>query len=116
MEYLLVICAFAIMCACAFWAYGVLDAIEREEEDELFGLPAQRIRLDRRVLSARATEVTRHASGREPVPPAFGLEPRRERRWQGGSATAYADWLDVRLRDLEERVDLLARARLLVDQ
>lgn len=90
-EYLVVTLAFVALCGCAIVAYTGLDAIERDEEEGPSWAKQQRA----------------------PRPDAMPAVPVRltqpQQRWHGGSASAHADWLEERVRGLEERFDQLVR-------
>jgi hypothetical protein len=90
MEYLLAILGLGVLCGCALGAYGVLDAVEAEEESEAdHGRAAERVRA---LRADGASPPRRVAALRPPVRLATG---------------AYADWLEGRVRGLEERLDQL---------
>jgi hypothetical protein len=91
-EYLVVVLAFVALCGCAVVAYAGLDAIERDEEEGARWAKHQRVR---RAVVAKP-EVPVHLALPQP-------------RWHGGSATAHADWLEERVRGVEERLDQLVR-------
>jgi hypothetical protein len=84
-EYVVAMLAVVVLCVCAIVAYTGLDAIERGEEE--------------RVHWANLA-----ATPDAPVPLA-----RPQQRWQGGSVSAHADWLEERVRNVEEQLDRLVR-------
>ena len=91
-EYLLLALAFVGLCACAMVAYTGLDAIERDEEEQARWAKQQR--------ALRPAVATLDA----PVQPA-----RPQPHWHGGSVTAHAEWLEKRVRGVEEQLDQLVR-------
>ena len=91
-EYLAVTLAFVVLCGCAIVAYTGLDAIERDEEEGARWVKHQRAR--------------RPAVATPDVPVSRALP---QPRWHGGSTTAHADWLEERVRGVEERLDQLVR-------
>lgn len=88
-EYLVVALAFVALCGCAIAAYTGLDAIERDEEEGARGAKHQRAR--RPVVAT----------------PDLPVQLPHPQRWQGGSTSAHADWLEERVRGVEERLDQL---------
>jgi hypothetical protein len=99
-EYLVVTLALVVLCVCAIVAYTGLDAIERDEEER-----ARWARHQRAIRPVVATPVPlRAATSDIPVPFA-----RPRQRWHGGSVTAHADWLEERVRGVEEHLDQLVR-------
>ena len=90
-EYLVVTLAFVVLCGCAIMAYTGLDAIERDEEEGARGAKPQRAR--RPVVAT----------------PDVPVQLTHPQRWHGGSDTAHADWLEERVRGVEERLDQLVR-------
>ena len=91
-EYLVVALALVVLCGCAIVAYTGIDAMERDEEERA------RWAKDQRVL--RPVVATLDAS----VQPA-----RPQPHWHGGSVIAHADWLEERVRGVEEQLDQLVR-------
>ncbi len=91
-EYLVVTLAFVVLCGCAIVAYTGLDAIERDEEEGARWAKHQRPR--RPVVAT-------------PDVPVYLALP--QPRWRGGSTTAHVDWLEERVRGVEERLDQLVR-------
>ncbi len=79
-EYLVVTLAFVLLCGCAIVAYTGLDAIERDEEERAL----------RAVIATPGVATT-------DVPVRFA------------SVTAHVDWLDERVRGVEEQLDQLVR-------
>ena len=99
-EYLVVTLAFVVLCGCAIVAYTGLDAIERDEEER-----ARWAKHRRPLRPVVATPVPRRVATPDlPVP-----LPHRQQRWLGGSLTAHADWLEERVRGVEEHLDQLDR-------
>jgi hypothetical protein len=98
-EYLVVTLAFVALCGCAIVAYTGLDAIERDEEERA------RWEKQRALRAVVATPVPRR--GATPDRPVQLARP--QQRWLGGSLTAHADWLEERVRDVEEHLDQLDR-------
>jgi len=99
-EYLVVTLAFVALCGCAIVAYTGLDAIERDEEE---GDPWAKHR--RALRPVVATAVPRRVG-----PPDVRVQlAHPQPRWHGGSATAYIDWLEERVRGVEEQLDQLLR-------
>lgn len=90
-EFLVVTLAFVALCGCAIAAYTGLDAIERDEEEGARGAKPARAR---RPVAAT---------------PDVTVQLTHPQRWHGGSATAHADWLEERVRVVEERLDQLVR-------
>ena len=122
MEYLLAILGLGIMSGCALGAYALLDVMEREQEEDR--TPATvRVRAlwphgatstSRRVATPRPPVRLEHAlphvgAGDTEIP--HDLADREP--W--GTVAAYADWLDGRVQDLEERFDQLVRDYLHVE-
>ena len=91
-EYVVAMLAVVVLCVCAIVAYTGLDAIERGEEERAHWAKHQR--------ALRPLAATPDA----PVPLA-----RPQQRWQGGSVSAHADWLEERVRNVEEQLDRLVR-------
>lgn len=104
MEYMLAILGLVVLCGCAFGAYAELDAIEREDE----GRATERLRA---LRAYGATSAPRSAATLRPTVQLAHPEPSQEHRQHGASVSAYTDWLDRRIRDLEEQLDQLEAAR-----
>ena len=99
-EYLVVTLAFVALCGCAIAAYTGLDAIERDEEEGARWAKPQR---------ARRPVVAPPASRRVATPNVRVQLAQPQPRWHGGGVTAHADWLEERVRGVEERLDQLVR-------
>ena len=116
MEYLLAILGLGIMSGCALGAYAVLDVMEREHEEDRtpatvrmralwphgatsssrrFATLRPPVRLEHALphVGAGDSEMPRDLADREP--------------WD--TVAVYADWLDGRVQDLEERLDRFVR-------
>ena len=100
MEYVVATLAFVLLCGFALVAYTGLDAIERDEEEGMRASKRQRMR-----GPVVATSVPRWVATPN-VPMQHAL---LQQRWHGGSVVAHADWLEGRVRGLEERLDQLVR-------
>jgi hypothetical protein len=99
-EYLVVTLAFVALCGCAIVAYTGLDAIERDEEER-----ARWAKHRGALRPVVATPVPRRVAT-----PDLPVElARPQQRWLGGSLTAHADWLEERVRGVEEHLDQLDR-------
>jgi hypothetical protein len=99
MEYPLLILILGIVGGCAIAGYEILDAIERDEDLDSPGV-AERARA---VLRAVPTTV-----------PGVSTPRASAQLWHGsphgrgaGSGVSDADWLDGRIRGIEERLDRL---------
>ena len=100
MAYLLLILSLALVGVCALGAYELLDAIERDEAQAASRAPEP--------ARAFVPEASSLPGGSTPRPPAqlWHASP-HARGTQSGAAEA--DWLDGRIRGLEERLDRLVR-------
>ncbi len=97
-EYLVATLALILLCGFAIVGYTGLDAMERDEEE--------RARWRQRALRpVVATPVPR----RVVTPSARVQLAHPQPHWHGGSVTAYADWLEERVRGMEEQLDQLVR-------
>ncbi len=97
-EYLVATLALVLLCGCAIVAYTGLDAMERDEEE--------RARWRQRALRpVVATPVPRRVA--TPNVPLRLAQP--QPHWRGGSVIAHADWLEERVRRMEEQLDQLVR-------
>jgi hypothetical protein len=98
-EYLVAALALVVLCGFAIVGYTGLDAMERDEEE--------RARWARRQPALRpvvATPVPRRV-----VTPSVRAQLAHPQPHHGGSVTAYADWLEERVRGMEEQLDQLVR-------
>jgi hypothetical protein len=97
-EYLVATLALVVLCGFAIVGYTGLDAMERDEEE--------RARWRQRPLRpVVATPVLRRVA--TPDVPVQLTHP--QPHWHGGSVTAYADWLEERVRGMEVQLDQLVR-------
>lgn len=99
-EYVVVALALVALCGCAIVAYTGLDAMERDEEECA--------RLARRQPALRP--VVAMPLPRRVAPPEVPVQLLRpQQHWHGGSVTVYTDWLEDRVRGIEEQLDQLVR-------
>jgi hypothetical protein len=100
MEYPLLILILGIVGGCAIAGYEILDAIERDEDQDSLGV-AERARAV--VLHAVPTVVPRASTPRASAQ-IWHVGPHGR---GAGSGVPEADWLDCRIRGIEERLDRL---------
>jgi hypothetical protein len=108
MEHLLLILILGIVGAGAIGAYELLDAIERDEYLD----PTRAAERARAIALEAVPTMLPRVSTPQPSAELWYVSPQRR---GAGSEEADADWLDGRIRGLEERLDRLERACLRIE-
>jgi len=103
MEYVLLILTLAIVGGCAIGGYGLLDAVERDEDQD-------RARVAGSARAAVLVTVPTPLRTVSAPRPSSELWFVRAHGRSAGSGSAEADRLDARIRGLEQGLDRLERA------